>query len=141
MGIGLWLAAAVVLVMQPTRILLPFPWQGGLQKDYQKEGRRLVHFNVEQAATTFFLLNGRYPEEMSELESVRLLASRDMFDPSGARLRLSSATASFLVETESPDEGAADTSFASAITGNFLLDPEFLSMPAESTDPPLVLLD
>ncbi len=141
MGIGLWAAAVVLLITQPTRILLPFPWQGGLREDYRKEQRRLIHFNVEQAATTFFLLNGRYPEELGELESARLLSAQDRFDPSGEPLVLSSATASFAVETDPLSETASETSLTSTITGNFLLDPEFVSEPAGSSEPPLVLLD
>ena len=106
MGLGLWVAVAFLLFAQPSRLLLPFPWQGGLRDAYEKQQRAVLHLKIEEAATTFFLLNGRFPEELEELASTRLLAARDLSDPSGRDLVMTSATASYLVETtgESADE-------------------------------------
>jgi len=39
------------------------------------------------------------------------------------------------------DKPIPGTETSEAITGNFFLDPEFLTVPVESTAPPLVLLD
>ena len=103
------------------------------------ERRAVLHLKIEQAATTFFLLNGRFPEELAELENVRLLSGHDLLDPSGRTLVMTSATASYLVESLG-DENGEDATLTATIAGNILLDPE-LRLPEQAGEPPLVLLD
>jgi hypothetical protein len=141
MGLGLGAAIVFMLIYQPSRILFPFPWQGSLREAYQKERRALIHYKIDQAATTFFLLNGRYPDELANLHTEGLLAAQDLVDPSGRSLTLSSAAASFVVEVDNGEEDEAIGSLTSTIAGNFLLDPEYAGTPEASLEPPLVLLD
>lgn len=140
MGLSLWAAALFLLVWQPSHILLPFPWQGGLRDAWRNEQRGVLHLKIERAATTFFLLNGRFPEELEELRTARLLTTRDLVDPSGRSLVMSSATVSYRVESPTGDALEDDTTLRGTIAGNVLLDPTF-RLPDAAAEPSLVLLD
>lgn len=140
MGLALWAAALFLLVWQPSHILLPFPWQGGLREARRNEQRDVLHLKIERAATTFFLLNGRFPEALEDLRTARLLTSQDLADPSGRPLVMSSATVSYRVESATGDTLEDDTTLRGTIAGNVLLDPTF-RLPDAAAEPPLVLLD
>lgn len=140
MGLALWAAALFLLIWQPSRVLLPFPWQGGLREALQTEQRGVLHLKIERAATTYFLLNGRFPEELEELRAAGLLTSRDLADPSGRSLVMSSATVSYRVESATGDALDDDMTLRGTIAGNVLLDPTF-RLPDAAEEPPLVLLD
>jgi hypothetical protein len=139
MGLALLGAALWVLVTFPGRLLLPFPWQGGLRDAFESERERLSVHKIDRAATTFFLLEGRYPEDLSLLVADRLLSPGAATDLSGRRFVFSAGPASYVVQRVSSEE-TVDAGWSSAIAGNFLLDPQFLAAETAS-EPPLVLLD
>ncbi len=139
MGLGLLGAALWVLATFPGRLLLPFPWQGGLREAFDGERERLSVHKIERASTSFFLLEGRYPEDLSLLVADRLLAPEAVADPNGRRFVFSAGPASYLVQRVLSEEGA-DVGWSGAIADNFLLDPQFLAAETAS-EPPLVLLD
>ncbi len=139
MGLALLGAALWVLGTFSGRLLLPFPWQGGLREAFDSQRERLSVHKIDSAATTFFLLEGRYPEDLSLLVADRLLSPEAVADPRGRRFVFSAGPASYLVQRVSSTE-TADTGWSGAIAGNFLLDPQFLVAEAVS-EPPLVLLD
>lgn len=139
MGLALFGAALWVLVAFAGRLLLPFPWQGGLREAFAGERERLSVHKIDRAATTFFLLEGRYPEDLSLLVADRMLSPEALTDPSGRRFIFSAGPASYVIQRVSSAD-TVDAGWSSAIADNFLLDPQFLA--AESTsEPPLVLLD
>lgn len=139
MALALFAAALWVLATLPGRLLLPFPWQGGLREAFDSERNRLTVHKIERAATTFFLLEGRYPEDLDQLVAARLLAPASVSDAGGRELVYSAGPASYVVQQSSSQE-SAEAGWSGAIAGNFLLDPQFLV--AETTsEPPLVLLD
>jgi hypothetical protein len=139
MALALLAAAFWVLVTVPGRLLLPFPWQGGLREAFDSERDRLTAHKIDRAATTFFLLEGRYPEDLDRLVSDRLLAPDAVADASGRRLIFSAGPASYVLQRVSTRENG-DTGWSGAIAGNFLLDPQFL-VAETAAEPPLVLLD
>ena len=68
------------------------------------------------------------------------MTPRDLIDPAGRRLGYASQVAGYLIYPEGETHVAPGASRTETITGNFLLDPEFV--PEQSVDsPPLVLLD
>ncbi len=139
MGLALFGAALWVLGTFAGRLLLPFPWQGGLREAFDSQRERLSVHKIHSAATTFFLLEGRYPEDLSLLVADRLLSPDAVADPSGRRFVFSVGPASYLVQKVSTKE-SVETGWSGAIAGNFLLDPQFLVAEVAS-EPPLVLLD
>jgi hypothetical protein len=139
------LAAAVVafaLLRAPANLLLSFPWQDGERVALGRSERAPLFLKIDRAAKTFFLLEGRFPERLSQLEKAGLLAPADLSDPLlGTPLRYEARTEGYQVQPVDsrgvPQTGSESTE---AITGNFLLDPEFISVSPDSRAP-LVLLD
>jgi hypothetical protein len=136
------LAAALVglLGSEPSRLLLPFPWQGSLRQILVEQQRSAGYIKVDRAAKTFFLLEGRFPESLSELVDQRLLNPEDLIDPGGATLGYSAFAASYQIRLQEDREISSGGSRVETITGDFLLDPEFV-VPELAALPPLVLLD
>ncbi|HEY8019652.1 MAG TPA: DUF4388 domain-containing protein [Thermoanaerobaculia bacterium] len=139
------LAAALVVavvVRDPADLVLPFPWQDGQRSAFARAARAPLYLKIDRAAKTFFLLEGHFPDRLSQLQAAGLLAPADLFDPAlGTPLRYSARAEGYKVQPVdsrgTPREGSESTE---AITGNFLLDPEFVSVSPDSKAP-LVLLD
>ena len=139
-GISILAATLGVLVVSPARVLIPFPWQGGIREGFAVQQRTVQRFDVERGARTFFLLHGRYPESSEELEAMRLVSAGDLDLGGGGRWRITASPASFVLRTPEVS-GAGEQAWTSSIAGNFLLDPEFVRPTPAAEGPPLVLLD
>ena len=132
-------------IVSPVAFLLPFPWleqeRGSVHAT--RDSARLLELDL--AAKTYFLLHGRFPDDLDELVELRLLAPGDLTDSRGRRLALEPREASYLVRPLVPGASgeAAEDAFREGIAGNFLLDPAFLQDAARraGTEPALVLLD
>ena len=62
LGVGLIVAILAVVLIDPGRFLLPFPWQGGLRQAMLGEQTSAAYLKVDRAAKTWFLLEGQFPE-------------------------------------------------------------------------------
>jgi len=140
LGIGLIVALLAIVLIDPGRFLLPFPWQGGLRQALLDEQTSAAYLKVDRAAKTWFLLEGQFPEQLSELASNRSLVASDMVDPAGRPLGYAAQIASYLVYPLGEGDPAPGSSRTEPITGDFLLDPEFITPPTEPITP-LVLLE
>ncbi len=140
LGVGLIGALLVIVLNDPGRFLLPFPWQGGLRQALLDEQTSAAYLKVDRAAKTWFLLQGQFPEKLSELASNGSLVGSDMVDPAGRRLGYAAQIASYLVYPLGEGDPAPGSSRTEPITGDFLLDPEFITPPTEPVTP-LVLLE
>jgi len=138
-GLGLLLAA--VLVSRPEALMLPFPWQSRERADLAQDQRASLYLKIDRAAKTYFLLEGHFPAHLGDLEKAGLLAGGDLRDPQGHAFRYVVTEESYLLQPLEGDTPIPGTEMSEAITGNFFLDPEFLTVPTESTAAPLVLLD
>ena len=140
--LGLTLALALILVClaEPSRVLLPFPWQEGLHQAVQDEQISAAYLKIDRAAATSFLLDGHFPEALGQLVENGYLVPADMVDPSGRELGYAAQIAGYLIYPLDEGEPAPGASRTETITGNFLLDPEFLPIRRIEVDP-LVLLD
>nr|MDP9122629.1 hypothetical protein [Acidobacteriota bacterium] len=124
----------------PYRVVIPFPWQGEDRTALVHDRRQATYLKTDRAAKTFFLLEGRFPDRLEQLRDSNLLGDADLVDPQHLPFRYSMREDSYTLQPlldGKPLEGAEATE---AITGNFLLDP-LLFVPAQSTTPPVVLLD
>lgn len=139
------LIAAVMLVLatMPNRVLLPLPWQDAERAHYEMAQRQAGYRTIDGAAKTFFLVEGRFPESLDRLVRASLLHRHDLTDPAGRPLEIEAREESYVLRPVTADGSAPEpaTIATEAITGNFLLDPEYLSAQPLDTVPPLVLLD
>ncbi len=139
--LGLALGALFVglAFFDPSSVLLPYPWQESLRADLDKDRRAVSYLKVQRTAEVFFLLRGRYPDELAPLAELGLLAPADLEDPAGGPIEWEATEVSYLLRSAG-GEGAAETARTGSVTGNFLLDPDF-EVPETTGAPPLVLLD
>ena len=140
LGLGAFLLLVAATWSDPVRFLQPFPWQQSLRQAVLDEQTSAAYLKVDRAAKTSFLLDGHFPEALNKLVADSYLTPRDLADPVGRRLGYSSQVAGYLIYPEGEKEVAPGASRTEAVTGNFLLDPEFLQDRAVEI-PPLVLLD
>jgi hypothetical protein len=140
---GTILAAALLasLLLLPGTILQPFPWQKPEAQALCAEQRRALYLKIDRAAKTLFLLQGRFPDTLEELVDRGLLSSSDLKDAQGNALRYRPSEESYVLTPVASGQPIASAETTEAITGNFLLDPEFLSVSTEPRGAPLVLLD
>jgi hypothetical protein len=140
LGMALALALILVCLAEPNRVLLPFPWQEGLHQAVQDEQISAAYLKIDRAAGTSFLLDGHFPEALGQLVEDGYLEPVDLVDPSGRELGYAAQVAGYLIYPLDDGEPAPGASRTETITGNFLLDPEFLPTRKIEADP-LVLLD
>jgi hypothetical protein len=131
----------VVLFRAPGAVVVPFPWQGEERLALGHEQRSALSLKIDRAAKTWFLLEGRFPERLSQLVDAGYLAPGDLVDPVGLPLQYSAGPESYTLQPTRSGKAVAGTETTEAITGNFFLDPEFLILPEETAAQPLVLLD
>jgi hypothetical protein len=141
MALALGGLVAAVAFLAPNHIVLPFPWQEGERAALAAEQRSALYLKIDRAAKTFFLLEGRFPDQLDELRAAGLLSSADLRDPLGESLQYEVREDSYTLRPVRGGEPVPGAETTEAITGNFLLDPEFLSVPTDTETAPLVLLD
>ncbi len=122
-------------------LMLPFPWQERERDGLARDQRAALYLKVDQAAKTWFLLKGSFPDRLQELVAARLLSEDDLADSEGHLLLYMASEESYTLDPLAEGKPMAAAGTSEAITGNFLLDPEFLNVPPQSSVQPLVLLD
>jgi hypothetical protein len=135
------LVLLATLLLSPGALLLPFPWQEGERAALAKEQRAALYRKIDRGSKTFFLLEGRFPEQLGLLVSSGLLSPGDLRDPQGYPLQYTASEESYTLQPMVDGKPLAGAESTEAITGNFLLDPEFVSVSKAKTGEPLVLLD
>jgi hypothetical protein len=138
-GLAVLLVAA--LLFRPEGVFLPFPWQEREREALAQDLRSSQYLKIDQAAKTWYLLEGRFPANLGELVKAGLLDRADLRDPRGRPFRYEPGEESYTLQPMEAGKPVAGAETSEAVTGNFLLDPEILTVPAESAEHPLVLLD
>ncbi|HSN85552.1 MAG TPA: DUF4388 domain-containing protein [Thermoanaerobaculia bacterium] len=138
---GLAILLFTALLLRPAAVLLPFPWQEREREALAQDLRSSQYLKIDQAAKTWFLLEGRFPASLGDLVTAGLLTRADLRDPQGYPIRYEPGEESYTLQPMEGGKPVAGAETSEAITGNFLLDPEILTVPAESAEHPLVLLD
>lgn len=131
----------LLLFLAPSAVVIPFPWQEEERAALAREQRASLYLKIDRAAKTWFLLEGRFPERLSQLVDAGFLAPADLSDPYGRPLEYAATEESYTLQPLMDGKPVAGEETSEAITGNFLLDPGFLTLPTESAAQPLVLLD
>ncbi|HMB54708.1 MAG TPA: DUF4388 domain-containing protein [Thermoanaerobaculia bacterium] len=140
-GFSLAVLLLAGVALASSHFLLPLPWQQGERLSQQAVERQAAYQAIDRAAKTFFLLEGRFPDGLDTLREMSMLDGRDLTDPAGVPLVYTAQEDSYELAPELPPEQSDALVSIEAITGNFLLDPEFLSAGPTSGQSPLVLLD
>lgn len=138
---GLAVLSLTALLFRPEAILLPFPWQPQEREALGQDLRSSLYLKIDQASKTYFLLEGRFPAKLSDLVDAGLLSRADLRDSQGHPLQYTPAEESYTLHPVDGGKPLPGAETSEAISGNFLLDPEILTVPAESAEHPLVLLD
>jgi hypothetical protein len=130
-----------VLLRAANVLMLPFPWQDREREGLARDQRAALYLKIDQAAKTWFLLKGSFPDHLQDLVKAGLLSADDLTDSEGHRLLFIPSEESYTLDPLEQGKAVPGAGATEAITGNFLLDPEFLNVPSEPTVQPLVLLD
>ena len=133
--------AVLILVLAPATVVIPFPWQHAERLALAGEQKASLYQKIDRAAKTWFLLEGRFPERLDQLVEAGFLSPRDLADPQGRPFQYSVTEESYTLQPLVEGKAVAGEETTEAITGNFFLDPGFLSLPTQSSAQPLVLLD
>lgn len=133
--------ALAVLFLAPGAVVIPFPWQAEERQALAHEERASLSLKIDRAAKTWFLLEGRFPERLSQLVQAGYLSPSDLVDPDGHPFQYSATEESYTLQPTKGGKPVPGMETTEAITGNFFLDPEFLTLPEESAAQPLILLD
>ncbi|HSS79160.1 MAG TPA: DUF4388 domain-containing protein [Thermoanaerobaculia bacterium] len=137
--LALLVAGAVWRV--PDSVMIPFSWQRRERTALARDQRAALYLKIDRAAKTWFLLKGSFPDRLTELVQAGLLSPADLEDPEGYPLRYTANEESYTLQPMDGGKPVPGTEATEAITGNFLLDPEVLTVAPESQAAPLVLLD
>jgi uncharacterized protein DUF4388 len=136
-ALGVAVAVFALPWLAPRRLLLPFPWQESARSGLERNQRSAGYLQIDRAARTFFLLEGHYPDGLQELVTGNLLSPSALADPEGRRLAYSAENLAYEVQPVAGGEPVAELGIREAITGDFLLDPDFLDLPEKPDRPPL----
>ncbi len=133
-----WLALA--FLQHQTSVLLPFPWQENQRSTLERSLRQSLYLKLDRAAKTYFLVEVHYPSSFDELVKLGLISTVDQRDQAGGDLAYSTDDVTYRIVPQVDGHGSLEQSTTEAITGDFLLDPQFLRTPSSNVQP-LYLLD
>lgn len=143
-----WVAPALIVVLlvgvvawRPNSIVYPFFWLEPERLELEGERRASVYQKVDRAAKTFFLIEGRFPDDLHTLVVRGLLAPDDIVDARGRILTYVPGDRGYVIRAAGADGTDLGVSRLEAIAGDFLLDPEFVVRDPYRDSVPLVLLD
>ncbi len=137
------LCAACLLLaflQHQTSVLLPFPWQENQRSIAERNLRQSLYLKLDRAAKTYFLVEVHYPSSLNELVELGLISPMDLRDQAGGALAYSTDDVTYRIVPQFDGHSAQELSTTEAITGDFLLDPQFLRAPTSDV-PPLYLMD
>ncbi len=135
------LALAVVVVWRPNSLVYPFFWLESERLELEKQRRSSVYMKIDRAAKTFFLLEGRFPDDLHTLVTRGLLSPEDVVGSGGRILSYLPGDRGYVIRPGATDGTDPGVSKVEAIAGDFFLDPEFAIHLPDRGPPPLVLLD
>lgn len=144
--IGPGLAAVLLLglvlsfFLRPAALLLPFPWFETPRVAIERDLRQSLFHDIDRQAKTFFLMTAHYPDSLQEAVDWGLLSSGDLKDPAGYELEYAGADVSYAIKVKDGDTVIEGLGTTEAITGDFLVDPQFFRTGA-AAELPLVFLE
>ncbi len=122
-------------------VLYPGFWLEPERLAFEQQTRSTAYQKVDRAAKTFFLLEGRFPEDLHTLVARDLLSPGDVVGPSGKVLTYVPGDRGYMILPALKDGTDPGINEPEAIAGDFFLDPEYVVRIPEDSAAPLVLLD
>ncbi len=135
LGVAMALALALTLVVGPGSFLLPFPWQDKQRLSVQRQLRQSLYLKIDRAAKTYFLVEVHYPNSLEDLADRGLISSSDFHDQAGHELTYTTDDVSYRIVPMVDGRRDPELATTEAITGDFLLDPQFLRPPSTDVEP------
>ncbi len=135
LGVVLALAMALALFIKPGSFLLPFPWQENQRLSAQRQLRQSLYLKIDRAAKTYFLVKVHYPGSLEDLAESGLISSSDFHDQANHELAYSTDDVSYRIVPVVDGNQDVELATTEAITGDFLLDPQFLRPPSSDVEP------
>ena len=141
-GLAALLCLGLVLsfFLRPAAVLLPFPWFETPRVAIERDLRQSLFHDIDRQAKTFFLMTAHYPDSLQEAVDWGLLSSGDLNDPAGYQLEYAGADVSYAIKVKDGDTVIEGLGTTEAITGDFLVDPQFFRSGA-AAELPLVFLE
>jgi hypothetical protein len=132
---------ATVVLWGPNLLVYPVFWLEPERLAFEQQRRASVYLKIDRAARTFFLLEGRFPDDLHTLVARGLLRSGDIVGAKGHLLRYAPGDRGYVIRSAVRDGTDAGVNEPEAIAGDFFLDPEYVVLAPQTDTPPLVLLD
>jgi hypothetical protein len=138
----LFVLTLVAVIPRSSRhsVFLPFPWQGSQRSQLESEQRAILYRKVDSASRIYYLLFGRFPEEMEILVDFQLLAAIDLYDPRGHWLAFSATDVGYTLLPLKDGVPVPGFEATGDIVRDFFLDPQFVELERERTRRPLFVI-
>jgi len=130
----------VLMTERPSFLLFPFPWQSEQRSEVMREQNAARLANISQAARSYYLVEGRFPENPDVLADLALVRQLHLVDALGRPLDLVATDSGFEIVARDSTEAVSDVLSVHALSGDFLLDRAFAHSSLLDRAP-LVLLD
>ncbi len=140
LGMLLMLALTVGLPGERNSLLFPYPWQKAQRRDFEDAQRTAQQNKVDAGIRTYYLLFGRFPEQLGILVDLELLQRADLRDPRGRAVEYETAGSTYTLQPSESGIAVPGLERTGDLSEDFVLSPEQV---AESRPDrrPLVLLD
>lgn len=142
--LALALVLLVLLAVVPrssrSSIFFPFPWQRSQRAELEAEQRAVLNRKIDSAARIYYLLFGRFPEEMEILVDFQILAPLDRYDPQGNWLSFSALDVNYTLLPLKDGVPVPGFEATGDIARDFLLDPQFVELDRERSRRPLFVI-
>lgn len=136
----LLVAIGFTVLDRPVSLLLPFSWQENARSTVERQVRESLYQRIDRSARTYFLMEAHYPDTLEVLRQRGMVSAADLRDPAGYELDYSPEAVSYRIQLQRNNSSVEGLGTTEAITGDFLVDPQFLGS-AATAEAPLVLLD
>ena len=142
MALGLFLTLGLALSLPSIRngLFFPFPWQAPQRSAFEVSQNSTLAAKIDRAVRTYFLLYGRFPEQLGVLADLELLRPTDSTDGRGRQLEYTSAGRHYTLQPLEGGEPVPGMERTAEVSQDFLLDPDYVRL-EHRVRRPLVLLD
>jgi hypothetical protein len=142
LAVALILAMILAFALVPRRnsVFFPYPWQSQQRATFEAAQSVSHNAKIDTAVRTYYLLYGRFPEQLGLLANLELLNEMDDRDGRGRYLEYTSTEDSYTLQPLQNDRPVPGLEHTRGFSSDFLLNPEFVQVRRKSRRP-LVLLD
>jgi hypothetical protein len=144
--IGPSLAALILLgvgfglFQRPAKVLLPLPWYETPRTALERNLRQSLYQDLDRQARSYFLMTAHFPDSVEDLTASGLFSEGELRDPAGFELTYRGQDVGYAITVQDGGETVEGLGTTEAITGDFLLDPQFIRS-AAAAESPLVFLE